>query len=195
MSSVYTKTLEHIDHAHAQDPKKVTVQDQEIPHELHYANKMTKYLDLREPNASELLRLAVRAQHLRRWELPRSSYPEGRAGYFAWRTAQSKRQADCVREICLECGYPHADADRVARLVRKEDMKIDEECQVLEDVACLVFLDDSIDAFEKGQEEEKVVGILRKTWGKMSGRGREMVWEIPMSERAKGLITRALESG
>lgn len=198
MTTAYTKALEQIDHAHAQDPRKVvTVQQddddkKEIPYELHYANKMTKYLALREPNASELLRLAVRAQHLRRWEVPRSSYAMGRPGYFAWRTAQKNRQAEVVHGICLGCGYSEIEADRVAGLVRKEDMRRDEECQILEDAACLVFLDDQFEEFEKGRDEEKVVGILRKTWDKMSGEGRELVWGIPMSERAKGLITKAL---
>lgn len=52
------------------------------------------------------------------------------------------------------------------RLIRKEDLKSNEETQVLEDVACLVFLDDQFEEFEKGVEEEKMLGILRKTWGK-----------------------------
>ena len=77
-------------------------------------------------------------------------------------------------------------------MIRKEGLKSDEETQVLEDVACLVFLDDQFDEFEKGHDEEKIVGILKKTWGKMSDRGHELALQIDMSERAKELVGKAL---
>ena len=94
----------------------------------------------------------------------------------------------------MESGYSQDEAERVGSLVRKEDLrKQDEETQVLEDVACLVFLDDQLEGFEKGLgDEEKVVSILRKTWGKMSEKGRELALGISMSERAKELVGKAL---
>lgn len=55
-----------IDEAHSEDPNVVTVNGKEIPYELHYAQKSTRYLGLREPDASPVLRTAVRAQHFRR---------------------------------------------------------------------------------------------------------------------------------
>lgn len=73
-------------------------------------------------------------------------------------------------------------------------MKKDAECQVLEDVACLVFLDDQFEQFEKSHDEEKVVNILKKTWVKMSGRGHELALGIDMSDRARELVTRAVSS-
>ena len=72
----------------------------------------------------------------------------------------------------------------MAHLIRKEDLKKDEETQTLEDVACLVFLDDQFEEFEQQHDEDKIVKILQKTWGKMSGRGHELALEIPMSERS-----------
>lgn len=81
----------------------------------------------------------------------------------------------------------------MAKLIRKEDLKRNEETQVLEDVACLVFLDDQFEAFEKELHDEgKIIGILRKTWGKMSERGHELALQIPMSETSKELIGKAL---
>lgn len=193
-STPYTRALALIDDAHAQDPNKTTVDGHSTPYELHYARKCTHYLSQHDPDASELLRLAVRAQHLRRWEVARSSYPAGKLGYFAWRSAQKEKHAGHVREICLESGYSEEDAERVAGLVRKENMRGDAECQVLEDVACLVFLDDQFEEFEKEHDEEKIVRILKKTWEKMSDRGHELALNIPMSERARGLVAKALES-
>lgn len=208
MAPDFSKAISLIDAAHAEDPNTITPADQSssssssnpIPYELHYANKMTHYLHLHTPNASPLLRLAVRAQHLRRWEIPRSSRPEGKAGYLAWRTFLKNRQAELARDICLRCGYSVEEAEGVARLVRKEGLgrngegEGDAEVQVLEDVACLVFLDDQLEGFERGLGDPgKMVGILRKTWGKMGGRGRELAGRIEMSARARGLVELALE--
>jgi hypothetical protein len=192
MSTPFEKALAAIDAAHALDPTKVTIANEEVPYELHYAQKCTSYLEKRAPDAPEHLRLAIRAQHFRRWEIPRSSYPMTRIGYHAWRTFLKKRQASLVTEICVSAGYPQETADRVGALIRKEDLKEDEETQVLEDVACLVFLDDQFEAFEKEHDEEKILGILRKTWGKMSPKGREMALGMGMEGRSKELVEKAL---
>lgn len=190
--SRYSSALTLIDNAHAQDPKTVVIDGKDVPYELHYAQKMSKYLEKRAPSAPEVLRLAIRAQHFRRWEIPRDSYPMNKQGYHAWRTYLKKRQAEMASQICLDCGYSEEDAMRVASMIRKEDMKKDEETQVLEDVACLVFLDDQFEEFEKEHDEDKIVNILKKTWGKMSEQGHELALEISMSDRAKHLVTRAL---
>lgn len=190
--SKYLSALTLIDNAHAQDPKTVVIDGKDVPYELHYAQKMSKYLEKRAPSAPEVLRLAIRAQHFRRWEIPRDSYPMNKQGYHAWRTYLKKRQAEMASHICLDCGYSEEDATRVASMIRKEDLKKDEETQVLEDVACLVFLDDQFEQFEKEHDEDKIVNILKKTWGKMSEQGHELALEISMSDRAKHLVTRAL---
>lgn len=193
MSSPYEKAVAAIDAAHALDPNKITINDKELPYELHYAQKCTAYLDKRSPSASETLRLAIRAQHFRRWEVPRNSYPMTRIGYHAWRSFLKSRQADLVRAICIESGYSEADADRVAALIRKEDLKSDAETQVLEDVACLVFLDDQFEKFEKEfGDDEKIVGILRKSWGKMTSEGHALAMKIPMEGKPRELLERAL---
>lgn len=188
----YDAALTEIDRAHALDPNKVPIDSEQVPYELHYARKMTSFLDRLEPEASETLRLAVRAQHFRRWEVPRGSYPMDRQGYFNWRTGLKKRQAEQAAQICRDCGYSDEDAARVAALIRKENMKQDDESQTLEDVACLVFLDDQFEAFQKEHDENKLVSILKKTWGKMSNRGHELALQLPMTESARSLVGRAV---
>lgn len=169
---------------------------------------MTHYLTQHTPSASQTLHLAVRAQHLRRWEVPRNTYPLNRAGYLSWRTYLKKRQAEIVERICVEeGGYSPEEAGRVGKLVRKEGLvgskkgdkdeegEGEREVQILEDVACLVFLDDQFEKFEREQnDEEKILGILRKTWGKMSERGQELALKIEMSDRARGLVEKAVSS-
>ncbi|KAI9776419.1 MAG: hypothetical protein M1835_005524 [Candelina submexicana] len=192
MPGDYQKAIELIDEAHALDPNKIIINNEQTPYELHYARKMSAYLEKRNPTAPETVRLAIRAQHFRRWEIRRDSYPMTKPGYHAWRTYLKKRQAEQAAQICTDSGYSQEDADRVAALIRKENLKKDEETQVLEDVACLVFLDDQFEAFEKEHDEDKIVGILKKTWGKMSERGHELALEIAMSERASELVKKAL---
>ncbi|KAL4933979.1 DUF4202 domain-containing protein [Aspergillus undulatus] len=199
----FTKTLSLIDAAHSQDPKLVPLNPKNkgtdtetntIPYELHYASKMTKYLTLRFPLASEPLQLAVRAQHLRRWEVPRDSFPATKIGYHSWRSHLARRQAEIARGYCVEGGYGEDVAERVAALVRKEGLKSgeDEEVQVLEDVACLVFLEDQLEEFQGGYEEEKVLAILRRTWVKMSTRGQELALRMELGGRSRELVERAL---
>lgn len=188
----YERALRAIDAAHSLDPTKITVSGQEVPYELHYAQKCTSYLSLRAPDAPDHLKLAIRAQHFRRWEVPRSTYPMTRVGYHTWRTHLKARQAQLVEQILDECRFDATTRKRVAALIRKEGLKDDPETQILEDVACLVFLDDQFAEFEKEHDEAKIIGILKKTWGKMTERGHELALQIPMEGHAKELIEKAL---
>lgn len=197
MAPNVTKALDLIDAAHKEDPNKIEVNGESIPYELHYARKMSNFLNLHTPNADPLLVTAARAQHFRRWETPRDSYPRTKAGYFAWRTFLKKRQAEQVQQLCVECEFSEEEAGKVAALIAKEDLKKgegkgDADTQVIEDVACLVFLDDQFDEFEKGHDEQKIIDILKKTWVKMGQRGQELALQMDLSERAKELVGKAL---
>ncbi|PYI18402.1 glutamyl-tRNA synthetase [Aspergillus japonicus CBS 114.51] len=191
-----THALQAIDALHSADP---TTTATGTPNELHYAQRMTAWLyrHIAAPESpSAALQLAIRAQHLKRWEVPRATYPAGKAGYYAWRTGLARRQAALAIEVCAASGIAEAEAQRVGRLIRKEGLKgqeVDAEAQVLEDVACLVFLEEQLEQFQGGYEEDKVVAILRKTWGKMSERGRELaLTEVKLGERGRELVGLAL---
>ncbi|TDZ22511.1 hypothetical protein Cob_v004575 [Colletotrichum orbiculare MAFF 240422] len=160
---------------------------------------MTRWLSVRCPTAPPVLQLACRAQHFKRWEIPRNTYPMTRPGYLTWRAKLKSQAAAQVAELLssspdIQPALPQDDVDRVAALIRKENLSKDEETQVLEDVACLVFLDDQFDDFESKEEidEDKIIGILRKTWAKMGEKGREIALGMDHSERAKSLIGKAL---
>jgi hypothetical protein len=180
--------------AHDEDPNKhTTAEGKEIPYETHYSTKMENFLNKRAPNASDVLKLAICGQHFRRWEVPRDSYPRTKVGYHSWRTFLKKRQGKLVAEILEQNGYPEDDWKRCQSLIEKEGLKQGEdEVQILEDVACLVFLDDQFDNFKDEHNEEKIVNILKKTWGKMSKEGQDMALELPMTDECKELVGRAL---
>lgn len=121
-----------------------------------------------------------------------------RPGYLTWRSKQKSQAAAQVTTLILPLftSIPEGEPQvaRIAALIRKENLTSDADAQALEDVACLVFLDDQFDGFESKPEidEEKMIGILRKTWGKMGDRGRELALGMDLSERAKLLIGKAL---
>ena len=121
-----------------------------------------------------------------------------RPGYLTWRAKLKSQAASQVAELLsspsIQPPLAQGEIDRVAALIRKENLGKDYETQALEDVACLVFLDDQFDDFEQkpGIDEEKVVGILKKTWAKMSSKGQQLALSMDLSDRAKALIGKAL---
>ena len=156
-----------IDAANAADPNR---EADGRPAALAYGERMTEELARRVPDASDHLRIAARGQHVERWKIARESYPEGRAGYLAWRSDQGRAHAARVAGMMAEAGYGEADRDRVAALLRKEGLKRDPEIQALEDVICFVFLrwyfadfaakhdDLDIDRIVEQDREEDVAG-------------------------------------
>ena len=128
-----------IDEANTQDPHTEIFEGEEYPKELLYSMRMTKWLETLEPHASEALRLAVRSQHIRRWEIPRSEYPLGRKGYHQWRIRLYDYHGEKAAEILEKVGYEEETIARVRMLLKKQGLKSNPETQTLEDVACLVF--------------------------------------------------------
>jgi hypothetical protein len=172
-----------IDAANAQDPNSK---------ELIYSQRMTQWLEQVEPNASEALRLAARAQHIMRWKIPRSQYPMDRAGYHRWRTQLYDFHADTVAGILRDVGYDDATIARVRSLIRKERIKSDPEMQTLEDVICLVFLENYFHEFARDHDEQKLITILQRTWKKMSPRGHELALQLPLGDEDRRIIAKAL---
>jgi hypothetical protein len=137
-----------------------------------YGTRMSAELGRLFPDASEVLRIAARGQHVERWLLPRSDYPEGREGYHAWRREQGRRHAARVAGLMAEAGYGPEDCDRVGVLLRKEGIKRDPEVQALEDVICFVFLRWYVQPFAEGRDPSDLMTIVGKTARKMSPEGR-----------------------
>ncbi|MGC3871950.1 DUF4202 domain-containing protein [Halomonas sp. GXIMD04776] len=189
----FDTAIARLDALHAEDPRREIVDGQEVPHELLYAQRMSAWLDQVEPNASDALRLAVRAQHLQRWRVPRADYPQDRPGYLTWRRDLGRIQAEWAAQVLDKVGYEAALCERVAQMIRKEQLRRDPEAQALEDTACLVFLEHYFADFSSEHDEEKLMRILRKTWNKMSPRGHELAVTIPMTAEAQRLVQKALE--
>jgi len=191
-SEKFSIAIKRIDAANAQDPNVVSDGATKVPAELLYSRRMTNWLNKLYPSASEALQLAARAQHIRRWEVPRNRYPMDRAGYHRWRTGLYAFHADIAAGVLREVGYDEPTIARVQSLLKKERLKADPETQALEDAICVVFLENYFADFAAKHDEEKVVVILRRTWAKMSAVGRDAALKLPMSAEAGALVARAL---
>jgi len=173
-----------IDRANAEDPQ---------GREEIYARRMVDWVRRLAPAASEELQLAARAQHLRRWTVARSSYPEGRNGYLRWREDLKKFHADTLAAILKDAGYPESSLAKTRSLLVRKNLSADAEGQTLEDAACLVFLQFESAEFAAKTEPSKMVGILRKSWKKMSPSAREHALKLSFEPALLALLKRAQE--
>jgi hypothetical protein len=192
MPSRLQQAIEKFDQLNAEDPNQELDNGVLRPRELVQAERLYAWVLKLEPDASEALKLAARCQHIRRWEIPRSSFPEGRIGYLKWRTELGRFHADTAERVLSEVGYDADTLLAVRRINQKRGLATDPDTQTIEDALCLTFLEFEFDAFSRKHPDEKVIDIVQKTWRKMSERGHQTALSLPLSERAKALVLRAL---
>ena len=188
----FHQAIQAFEQANAQDPNRVRVERQEYPRELWYARELNRWVLRLQANASESLQLAARSQHLERWKIPRSDFPTGRLGYLNWRKKLAQFHASRAEEILGAVGYPAEMIQRVRELNLKQDIRHDPETQVLEDALCLVFLESQLSEFSEKTEDAKLVEIIRRTWKKMSSKGREMALQLNLDAATRTLIKQAI---
>jgi hypothetical protein len=189
----FESAIARFDAANAEDPNR----DEGQPKELRYAQRMSAMLARFAPDASEAVRLAVRAQHIQRWKTPRSSYPMDRQGYLQWRTGLYKFHAETAGRILQETGYDAETIERVKDAVGKKGLKVNAETQLLEDVTDLVFLEHYLTGFaalHPEYDEAKWIEIIRKTWQKMSQAARDFVLagKVSLPDTLRPLILKAI---
>ncbi|MEW2912034.1 DUF4202 domain-containing protein [Leisingera sp. JC11] len=171
MSAQLSQVLDAIDAANAKDPN---LEDGQ-PAALLYGQRMSAEQERLFPDAAEVLQIAARGQHVERWKLARESFPEGRAGYLAWRKAEAEHHAEVVTALMQEAGYGAEDVDAAAKMLRKEGIKRDDQVQALEDIICFVFLKWYFEPFAAKHPADKVQRIVEKTARKMSAEARARV--------------------
>ena len=198
MTTAYDRAVTLIDAANAEDPRMDSdAAGKQVPRELLYGQRMAEMIVRFTPEADEVQRLAVRAQHIQRWKTPRDSYPMTRDGYMQWRTGLYKFHAETCGRLMQEAGYDDASVERAKQAVGKRGLKVNPDTQLLEDVADLVFIEHYMVEFA-GQHpdytEEKWLDIVRKTWKKMSERAHAFALsgQLKLPEPLVPLITKAI---
>ena len=189
------RAIAAIDAANADDPFTLTVDGETLPKEQTHAEMMTRWVLELEPEASEELRLAARAHHIRRWMIPRSTFPAGRTAYLRWRRALHSVHAELTAAILENCGYPRRTVERVAALVQKADLLQagDTDAQTLEDALSLVFFDTQLEPLLDDLDDRQLRRALGRTWRKMSPSGQIAARQLTLSERAVETLNRLVD--
>jgi len=186
--------MDAFDQYNSKDPNLEILNGQSVPKELLYAQRMTQRLLLYKPDSSEYLQLAARSQHIGRWEIARSGYPMDKKGYMQWRNKLKDHHASIAEPILKTCGYAEPIIEKVKALLLKKNLTTNPDTQTLEDVICLVFLENYIEEFAAKHPDEKVIDILRKTIKKMSAKAIQSVADLPLSEKIKSMIHAAVNN-
>jgi len=181
------RAIEAIDAANAADPHAFEGE----PRALVEGRLAHDWLDRLSDDPGDALRLAARAHHLRRWVVPRSSYPDGRVGYLRWRRDQKARQAEELMAILADVGVESAIAERAAIIITKAGLGTDPEVQLFEDAACLTFLRTQLSSTADRLDDDHMVRVIAKTLTKMSDGAKELAAEVPLDDHAAELIARA----
>ncbi len=188
-SSVFPKAVEALKTAHKQDPN---LEPDGTPAELLYCQRLADCLAEVYADASEALAIAAWCQHLFRWEIARSTYPEGRIGYYQWRNYLGDYQAEKAVAILSDAGYSAQFTEDVTNILKKLNIHRLDDSQKLEDVVCLVFIEHYMADFMPGKSDEQLIQIVQKTWGKMSEHGHGVALQLNLPEPVKRIVGLAL---
>lgn len=162
------------------------------PRELLNAQRLSNWVMRLAPDASEVLRLASRCQHLCRWMIPRGAYEMTRAGYHQWRNELKKFHAEKSEAVLRATGYDEESIALVRALNLKKNFPTERESRILEDALCLVFLEFQLTELAAKTDAGKVVNALQKSWKKMTPSGREHALKLNYSAHEMSLLQQAL---
>ncbi len=196
MNERLQKVLAEIDAANAEDPRRDVLDGVEMPFEQVYSRRMLQRLEQMYRDAPETLIIAAYGQHIRRFDIPRSDYEEGRKGYNQWRKACREHHAKLLGEIMRRHGYTEEEIAEVGRLVRKEQLKKDRLSQALENVVDVVFVEHYLQPFldkYAHYDEDKLIDIVAKTLLKMSPKGHAAALALNLPKAHRRLIEQAIE--
>jgi hypothetical protein len=188
----YAAATKAIDDANAADPNLIDIGGALRPLALVHGQLAARWIERLVPEPGDSLRLAARAHHLRRWELARTAYPEGRAGYLRWRKDQKARHAAGVAALLTTAGYGDEVIERVQALIRRDRLAVDPGAQAVEDAACLVFVETQLAAMVPRLAHDHLVEVIRKTARKMSPAALAAVSTIALGDVELALLTEAL---
>jgi hypothetical protein len=187
----FERAVAAIDAANAADPSAVHVRGRQWPLAQAHGVIAADWVATLHPDAEETWRLAARAHHLRRWELPRADYPAGRAGYLRWKRDQRRRHADDVAGLLLAIGYDPAPIERVQSLVRRDNLATDAGAQAVEDGACLAFVETQLADVATRLDRDHLVDILRKTARKMSPAALDALASMQLGDPERSVLDEA----
>lgn len=182
--------LAAIDAENAKDPNLIEWLGEPRPLAQLQGQLASAWLEQVSPDANDAVVIAARAHHVRRWSIPRSTYPDGRNGYLRWRRDLKAVHARTIAELLGPMGVSSEVIERAGELVQKKGLGTDPEAQVIEDVICLVFLQTQYDPLLARLGEDKTADAVRKTMAKMGPAGLALAGEATAPGPGRDLLLR-----
>jgi hypothetical protein len=183
------KIITRFQEENAKDPNKIQFNGKEYPFELLYSDWLSDWINKITSEPSTALKLAGYCQHLKRWEIPRSSYPMDKNGYHKWRTRLYSFHAEEAEKILQEEKCEEKIIALVRTIVLKKDRLNNPDVQRMEDALCLVTLEHQMKDFAPKYSDEKLTDILKKIIKKMSIQGIELAMNLQHSNRIKSILS------
>lgn len=162
---------------HAEDPRTIERDGITTTVSLDYHARVSAWMRRLDAGAPLPARLAALAQHVRRFEMPRTAYPAGPQGYKRWRSTALLRHAEIARTELVALGYPDEIVTHTCDAILKKTLAHDPIAALLEDAVCLRFVQDELTQFATdqqaaGKDRAALHTIVAKTWAKMSDAGK-----------------------
>ncbi len=193
-TAALTAAIAAVDDANGLDPNTVTFDGMESPFAQLQGIRASIWLERLAPTPSDAVVLAVRAHHLRRWTVDRAAYPDGRAGYHRWKrdSERGSRGGACGGGRGERCRF--GGARSAQELVARIGLGADPETQLIEDCACLVFLETQYESLIAKIGRDKVVDAVRKTIKKMSPAAIALAGDAIGTDLGRSVLAEAVES-
>jgi hypothetical protein len=186
--------LSAIDEANAADPNIAVLDGASGPRAQVQGRRASHWLAQLAPGSDDAVQLAARAHHLRRWTIDRATYPDGRAGYLRWKRDLKAVHRSAIAEVLGPLGVPDGVVQRAGTLVQRVGLGSDPDTQLVEDVACLVFLETQYDDLIDRIGADKVADAVRKTLAKMSAAAIALAPAAVRSEQGAALLAEVAAS-
>lgn len=188
IQKLFEKATSAISEIHSCDPSFSLYNGENIPSERLYSERMLMVLNEFEPDSDYILQLAIQCQHFERWKVARDLFSMDRKGYHQWRNAVMDYQLSRTTEVLKNAGIDNADIAEITDTLSKQGNKSYEKAQIVQDVACIVFVKWYLEPFAAKHEIEKVKDIIAKTTRKISQKGLQALQQTTISEAVQILL-------
>ena len=183
----FADAITAIDAANADDPNIITARGRTGPKEVLHAELVTEWVELLRPDASEALLLAARGHHLRRWTMPRASYPAGRAAYLRWRRDLHEQHARELGEILETRGLRRGRrSSGCRRSCASATSRTTPRCRRSRTRCASSSSRHSSPTSPAKLDPDKLASVLEKTARKMSAHGRAAIARVPLDDEGSG---------
>jgi len=189
----FNEAIQNIDAANSEDPRTEMVEGKARPRELQFTKRVYEWIQQLVDDPSEELLIAARAHTLRRWNIPRDTYPKTTVGYHQWRDALAQFHAKEAESILQSVGYSEESIEKIKALIIRENWPQDDEACALEDADCLVFLETKLRNYIDDWGQDKTIHILQRTLKKMTPNARAHAVQLSLDNIVRAILQRAVE--